>query len=108
MDDAAVRRRLLAERDELDAADGETAGMRAPVELDQQSVGRLSRMDAMQQKAMADAQARRRQMARTRIEAALRRLDDGSYGDCVMCGEEIAPKRLELDPAIPTCVACSR
>ena len=42
-----------------------------------------------------------------RIEAALKRIDDGSYGDCVKCGEEIAPERLELLPATPFCRNCA-
>ena len=51
---------------------------RAPVTLDQDSVGRLSRIDAMQVQAMALAQARRRQTERAAIDAALRRIDDAA------------------------------
>ena len=78
-----------------------------PVELDQASIGRLSRIDAMQQQAMALASARRRQQELVRIDSALRRIEDGEYGWCISCGEEIAPRRLELDPAVPTCVRCA-
>lgn len=107
MDAEAVRRRLEAARAELVRQDQTTEDDRAPVELDQTSVGRLSRMDAIQRQAMAEAGRQRRQMARRRIDAALDRLEAGDYGYCVRCGEAIAPKRLELDPAIATCVACS-
>ena len=69
------RERLDQEAAELRAAEVDTAGDRAPVELDQQSVGRLSRMDAMQQQAMAQAQERRRKAEGARITAALERLD---------------------------------
>jgi RNA polymerase-binding transcription factor DksA len=41
------------------------------------------------------------------IEAALGRLDDGSYGDCMKCGEEIAPARLDLLPYTPFCHGCA-
>ena len=44
------------------------------VELDQQSVGRLSRMDALQSQAMAQAQQRRRDANKRALQAALRRL----------------------------------
>ena len=78
-----------------------------PVELDQTRVGRLSRMDALQNQAMAKETERRRQQELVRIEAALLRLADGTYGDCVACGEPIAVKRLELDPSAPHCIDCA-
>lgn len=40
------------------------------------------------------------------IEAALDRLDDGSYGICLACGEPIAPGRLEILPYAMLCVSC--
>lgn len=43
-----------------------------------------------------------------RIEAALARIADGSYGVCVRCGAEIAPERLDLLPETPFCAACAR
>ena len=74
---------------------------RAPVTLQQDSVGRLSRMDAMQQQAMAQAQDRRRQQESARIEAAMRRIDLGEWGYCVTCGDDIAAARLTHDPQHP-------
>lgn len=41
-----------------------------------------------------------------RLVAALDRLNDGQYGRCVECGEEIAPARLRAMPEVPTCVSC--
>ena len=40
------------------------------------------------------------------IEAALRRIEDGSYGQCVDCGVEIASVRLEVAPEASRCIAC--
>jgi DnaK suppressor protein len=94
----------LAELDRLDALSDEA---RAPVALQQDSVGRLSRMDAMQQQAMAQAEQRRREAERIRIKAALERLDEGEWGWCVTCGEEIAEGRLRNDPSLATCVGCA-
>lgn len=79
----------------------------AAVELDQSRVGRLSRMDAIQVQEMALAAKRRRQAELNRIQAALKRLDDGDYGYCVSCDEPIARKRLDVDPATPTCISCA-
>jgi len=79
-----------------------------PVELDQSRVGRLSRMDAMQQQAMAQAAARLAGLERQRIESALKRIDAGEYGYCIVCGEEIVEGRLRFDPSVPTCITCAR
>lgn len=79
-----------------------------PVELDQTMVGRLSRMDAMQQQEMALASKRRRQQLIFQIEDALKRIESGDYGYCIMCDEEIAEKRLDLDPVILTCIKCAQ
>lgn len=108
MDLEAARDRLIAARAELEALREQSAEARAPVTLDQQSVGRLSRMDALQGQAMAQAAEQRRATEMARIDAALIRIDDGSYGECLRCGEEIAEKRLEIDPAATLCVDCAR
>jgi len=102
-------RALLTERraELLALAEG-SSGSRRPVELDQSRVGRLSRMDAMQDQAMALETARRREVELQRIDAALKRIDEGEYGYCLTCGEEIAGKRLKLDPATPVCIDCAR
>jgi len=92
---------------QIRAQEKETADQRAPVELDQQSVGRLSRMDALQVQAMAQETSRRRALALRRIAAALQRIDEGEFGYCINCGEEIPHRRLELDPAAPMCVDCA-
>lgn len=103
-----VRASLETRLSELDAEDAAGAGGQKTVMLDQQAVGRLSRMDALQNQAMAQAQARRRQVERQRIHAALKRVDEDEYGFCTDCGEEIEPKRLVADPTIPRCLDCTR
>jgi len=77
------------------------------VKLDQTSVGRLSRMDAMQSQAMLQEAARRREQLLRDISAALRKIDSGEYGFCEECGEEIAEKRLQFNPVVLYCIDCS-
>jgi len=96
---------MLAELEALRAAAREN---RKPVALDQQAVGRLSRMDSLQVQAMDKAQEASRQKQRLKIQAALARLEAGAYGFCVTCDEKISKKRLALDPAIPLCIECAR
>ncbi len=80
----------------------------APVELDQARVGRLSRMDAMQQQAMSQAAARLVDIERQRIQTALKRIQSGEYGYCILCDEEIAEKRLQFDPSLLICISCAK
>jgi DnaK suppressor protein len=107
LDLGALRAALLKERAEVLDLAGNTEADRKPVELDQQSVGRLSRMDALQVQAMSQALDARRQGRLKLIEDALARLDDGEYGFCLACDEAIPAKRLEIDPAARVCVKCA-
>ncbi|WP_170458741.1 TraR/DksA family transcriptional regulator [Ruegeria arenilitoris] len=77
------------------------------VELDQQAVGRLSRMDALQNQAMAKAQQTRRDLEARRLRAALDRMAEGEFGYCEDCGDDIPRRRLDLDPAASKCVSCA-
>ncbi|MGH1540618.1 MAG: TraR/DksA family transcriptional regulator [Arenicella sp.] len=79
----------------------------ATVELDQTRVGRLSRMDAMQGQAMAAAMNARCEENLLRVKQALERIDDGYYGECFDCGQQIPPARLSIDPAAEFCVNCA-
>ncbi len=102
-----MRDKLLKLRDELLSISASSADAAAVVELDQSKVGRLSRMDAMQAQAMAQASAGRREQMLRQIEAALQRIEDGEYGDCQACDEPINPKRLEFDPTAVLCIDCA-
>lgn len=77
------------------------------VELDQTSVGRLSRMDALQGQAMSKERERRRDIELQRIASALARIESGNFGYCVACDERIAGKRLDFDPSAPLCIDCA-
>jgi DnaK suppressor protein len=102
-----ARAALLARKSEIEREQEAGEADRAPVELDQSSVGRVSRIDAIQGREMALASARRRTVELSKIDAAFRRLETGEYGYCVKCGEEIGDKRLALDPAAAMCVKCA-
>lgn len=43
-----------------------------------------------------------------RIRAALNRMVAGEYGDCVQCGEEILPERLQAVPEAALCRKCAQ
>ncbi len=94
IDTEYFRALLLERRAQLNGAG--PGDREAAVALDQARVGRLSRMEA-----------RRRGQERVRIENALRRIDDGDYGECENCGNDIAEGRLRIDPSAQLCVGCA-
>ena len=96
---------LVAELEDNLRASADTA---APVVLDQSSVGRLSRMDAMQQQAMAKATRQRAQLRLTQCKAALSAFDRDEYGFCRKCEEPIGYARLSAKPEAPFCLSCQR
>ncbi|WP_371169681.1 TraR/DksA family transcriptional regulator [Aliiroseovarius sp. 2305UL8-7] len=101
------RKQLTTELETLDRDDARGALGQKTVELDQQAVGRLIRMDALQNQAMAKATGARRTAQRTRIHAAFARMDEGEFGYCEDCGEAIPTGRLDLDPCAAKCVSCA-
>lgn len=101
-----VRCKLQAELSALQTSLTENSDASAPVELDQTRQGRLSRMDAMQQQAMAQATASSARARLAALGAALRRIDEGSYGECAGCGEMISAARLEARPEARLCISC--
>lgn len=104
---AGIEQLLLARRKEIKQLEATAEAMHTSVELDQSRVGRLSRMDAIQAHEMEEETERRREAELQRIDAALDRISEGEYGYCVSCGDKIAPKRLAVDPSVPTCIDCA-
>ncbi len=96
---------LLALREELRKLLESSSDGAQPVSLDQ-PIGRLSRMDALQQQSMLQANRRTARTRLTRVEAALRRHDNGEYGLCAGCEEEIGFARLQAQPEAPFCIDC--
>ena len=72
------------------------------------SIGRLSRLDAMQHQQMALAGKQRHEEERARLVAAEFRIDEGTYGGCLLCGNDIAVERLEYQPDAVRCVTCAQ
>ncbi len=71
------------------------------------AIGRVSRMDAINNKSVNEA-ALRKAMTRFRgLESALDRIDDKNFGLCRGCGEDIPTGRLMLLPESVLCVKCA-
>lgn len=110
MDDEKIEtfRKLIFDRlEELENDEALGREGQSIVELDQQAIGRLSRMDALQNQEMAKAGKARRGTEAKRLKAALARMETGDFGYCEDCGEPIVEGRLRLDPASLLCVSCA-
>jgi DnaK suppressor protein len=82
------------------------ASAASTVELDQSAVGRLSRMDAIQQQAIAKATQQNLEIRLQQCRAARSALASGEYGYCRRCDEPIGFRRLSAAPEAPFCVRC--
>lgn len=106
------RRELRAELDllrrELERLSTDASGLTDTVTLDQTAVGRVSRVDAMQQQQMAQAGLRRHQARLERVENAIARYEDDPerYGECADCDEPIGYGRMLAFPESVFCVRC--
>ncbi len=103
---AELQRDLQTLQRELEQSLADTASAARPVELDQPTMGRLSRMDAIQQQKMLEANRMAMKSRMQLVGAALGRLNEDDYGDCMSCGESIAYSRLKARPESVFCVGC--
>lgn len=100
------RNRINLELIKINQAIVESRQASATVELDQSSVGRLSRMDALQQQAIALGIMERLHLYKRKLDAALARIDTGSFGSCCACGDDLEIQRLHADSCVIFCLAC--
>ncbi len=94
----ALRRELAAIEDGLEE------GTR-PVEPDS-AIGRISRMDAMQVQQLAQASRRSARRRLQQVAGAMQRLEEGTYGECADCADDIGYPRLRARPEAPFCLDC--
>ncbi|MCA9396272.1 MAG: TraR/DksA C4-type zinc finger protein [Candidatus Omnitrophica bacterium] len=78
-----------------------------PVQPDS-SLGRITRMDAIQQKSMAEENLRQSESTLHSLKDTLDRLNDAGFGICTVCKQNIAPERILYLPQAKTCVHCAR
>lgn len=101
-----LRSLLIEKQRELRAQLSSSDLSTKPVKLDQQSVGRVSRIDAIQQQQMAIANQQQTGQLLKHVELALNRIEAGEYGVCVQCEEPIAFARLQAQPIATLCIEC--
>jgi len=77
-----------------------------PIEPDC-AIGRVSRMDAINNKSINDAALIKKRLQLEGLEASLNSLDDKSFGKCLVCGNEIQMGRILIMPESRKCMACA-
>lgn len=98
---------LLSRKDELKETLSSMKESSRPVDLND-PIGRLSRMDAIQQQQMVLTAKKQTEINLQLVDAALERLEKGEYGYCLQCEEEIDQKRLLAKPEAAFCTKCQR
>lgn len=101
-----LRRELTRQLEKLERSMRVTDEAMNPVALDQTAVGRLSRMDSLQNQSLTRNLQEREQIKLALIQAAFQRMEEGNYGMCVACGGKIPFERLYVFPEVDTCSAC--
>lgn len=104
-----LRASLLELQVRLERLLADEAGLADTVHLDQAAVGRISRVDALQAQAMAQAGQRRARLRLERVHGALERMDQDpeEVGICPGCGDSIGLRRLRARPEAVFCVGCA-
>ncbi|MGM0458245.1 MAG: TraR/DksA family transcriptional regulator [Bacteroidota bacterium] len=97
-----IDQQLESVREEIE----ELKELTKPVKLDA-SVGRLSRMDAINNKAINEKQLREKKSTLQKLERAQERYAKNKLGTCLKCGEEIPFGRLKFMPYTTRCVQCA-
>jgi DnaK suppressor protein len=102
-----IRDELLRSLTKLERSISANGSAARPRDLEQDTVGRLSRIEALQSQGLTATLAAREKAQLEQIVAALRRLEDGSYGVCNGCGALIPVERLMVFPETMACSACA-
>ena len=103
-----IREELLRSLTKLERSMKANGQAARPRDLEQDTVGRLSRVEALQSQGLTKTLADRERAQLEQIVAALRRLEDGTYGACNGCGGAIPIERLMVFPETLACSNCAR
>ncbi|MEP1033390.1 TraR/DksA C4-type zinc finger protein [Ekhidna sp.] len=78
-----------------------------PVTLDN-SIGRISRMDAINNKSITESALRQAELKLSKLHQALDTIDTPDFGLCIKCKQSIPLGRILLMPESNKCVKCAR
>ena len=105
-DRVALKENILERIEETKNEIEELAELTKPIAPDN-AIGRVSRMDAINNKTINDAALREKKSKLQKLERALKKSETNDFGTCVKCGDEIPLGRLEFMPWTTKCVKCA-
>ncbi len=103
---ASFKQQIIELIEETKADIEQTESMTEPVKPEN-SIGRISRMDAINNKSVMEASLRQKKRKLSKLQIALKKVDDEAFGHCRRCKKAINPKRLMLLPESDMCVSCA-
>ena len=103
---ARLKEKILSELEQIEKDVASLTEQAKPIPPDS-AIGRLTRMEAIQAKSVAEAVLNETKIKRSKLEAALGRVDGDGYGVCCDCEEDIPIARMELVPESVRCVHCA-
>ena len=106
IDKIAIRKRIEIEMRETKAAISQLENTTDPVAPDN-AIGRLSRMEALNSKAVSEASLEASRKKLRRLEYALTQIENEDFGYCDQCGNPIPEKRILLMPDVRRCIECA-
>lgn len=93
---------ILSTKEEIE----ELIELTKPVSLDA-SIGRLSRMDAINNKSINEKALRDKKQTLQKLERAVEKYEENKLGTCLKCGENIPFGRLKIMPYTTRCIKCA-
>ena len=103
---AELKSKIIAEISKAEFDIKEMEKMAQPI-TPENSIGRVSRMDAINNKSVVDAALRTKRAKLTKLKVALNKIDEENFGNCAMCNRPIQPMRLMFMPESTRCVRCA-
>ena len=106
MNNQEVKNKIQEEIEKTEQNLVDYKAMAQPISPDD-AIGRISRMDAINNKSVVDAALRTKRAKLTKLNVALAKIDDEKFGNCAMCNNPIQPMRLMFMPESTRCVRCA-
>ncbi len=103
---AEIRVLIISEIEKTEKLIREYTELTKPVEPEN-AIGRISRMDAINNKSVTEATLRKAKDKVGKLKFALSRVDDDDFGRCISCKKPIPLGRILIMPQARTCVSCS-
>lgn len=102
-----IKVQITSEIDKTEKLIQEYAELTKPISPEN-AIGRISRMDAINNKSVTEASLRKAKEKLEKLKFALSRVDDDDFGRCITCKKPIPLGRILIMPQARTCVNCSQ